>query len=89
MDIEAHANDVRQMIRAVRDWLNANRQTGKPPMRGAAAVNDDHKANLKVAPDIVASLRLDPHDDMPHKDYLHVVAVALPRIEAAQAGTLT
>src|SRR5580658_304144 len=42
MDIEAHANDVRQIIRLVRDWLNANRAASDPPLPGAAAVNEDH-----------------------------------------------
>jgi hypothetical protein len=88
MDIEAHANNVREIIRLVRDWLNANRASGTPPLPGAAAINDDHDAYLGIAPDIVANLRLDPHDDLPHSDYLHVVEVALPRIETARAGAL-
>ena len=29
LDIQAHANDVRQIIRHVRDWLNANRPDGR------------------------------------------------------------
>jgi hypothetical protein len=28
MDIEAHTNGVREIIRLVRDWLNANREDG-------------------------------------------------------------
>ena len=88
MDIESHGNEVRKIIRLVRDWLNANREDGAPPLPGAAAINDDHDAYLKIAADIVANLRLDPHDDLPHHDYLHVVTVALPRIEAARAGAL-
>jgi hypothetical protein len=89
MDIEAHANDAREIIRLVRDWLNANRESGAPPLPGAASINDDHDAYLAIAHDVVANLRLDPHDDLPHGDYLHVGAVALPRIEAARAGALT
>ena len=88
MDIEAHANDARTIIRLVRDWLNAHRDEGTPPLPGATAINEDYDAYLRIAPDIVASLRLDPHDDLPHGDYLHVVAVALPRIEAARAGVV-
>lgn len=87
MDIEAHGNDTRQTIRHVRDWLNANRPPGSTILPGAAAINDDHEAYLKIAPDIVEGLRLDPHDDLPHGDYLHVVEIALPRIEAARAAT--
>ncbi len=86
MDIEAHAGDVRKVIRLVRDWLNTNREAGAPPLPGAAAINDDHDSYLAIAPDIVANLRLDSHDDLPHADYLHVVQVALPRIEAARVG---
>ena len=81
MDIEAHGNDVRSVIRAVRDWLNANRPHGVPPLPGGAAVNDDYDTYSTMAPDIAASLRLDPHDDLPHTDYVHVVEAALPRIE--------
>lgn len=89
MDIEAHANDAREIIRLVRDWLNTNREPGAPPLPGAVAINDDHDAYLGIAHDIVANLRLDPHDDLPHGDYLHVVAVALPRIEAARGSALS
>jgi hypothetical protein len=87
MDIEAHGNDVRQLIRLVRDWLNTNREVGAPPpLPGAAAINDDHDAYLDISPDIISNLRLDPHDELPHGDYLHVVGAALPKIEAARAS---
>jgi len=85
MDIDVHANDPRQVIRLVRDWLNTNRQPGTPPLPGATAINNDYQAYLGFAHEIVATLRLDPHDDLPHGDYLHVVSVALPRIEASRA----
>ena len=88
MDIEAHANDVRHIIRLVRDWLNANREPSALPLPGAVAINDDHDTYLGIVHDIVGNLRLDPHDELPHADYLHVVAIALPRIEAARAGAL-
>jgi hypothetical protein len=88
MDIENHSNDVREVIRLVRDWLNANRDDGEPPMPGGAAINADHEVYLAMAPAIAAKLRLDPHDDLPHGDYLHVVDEALPMIEAARAGRL-
>jgi hypothetical protein len=88
MDIEAHGNDGRQVIRHVRDWLNANRKPGVSILPGAAAIYEDHEAYLKIAPDIVRGLRLDPHDDLPHGDYLHVVQIALPQIEAARAAIL-
>ena len=50
-------------------------------------IDGDRQAYLRIAPDIVKSLRLDPHDDLPHGDYLDVVKIALPRIEAARAAT--
>jgi hypothetical protein len=86
MDIEAHANDPRQIIRLVRDWLSANREAGASPLPGAAAINEDHDAYLRIADGIVSDLRLDPHDDLPHDDYRHVVGLALPMIEMARAG---
>ncbi|MEA2744860.1 MAG: hypothetical protein QOF90_3191 [Acetobacteraceae bacterium] len=87
MDIEAHGNNVTQIARRVRDWLNANRMPGSVILPGAAAIDGDHQAYLRIAPDIVKSLRLNPHDDLPHGDYLDVVKIALPRIEAARAAT--
>ena len=72
----------------MRDWLNANRGAGARPLPGAAAINDDHDAYLGIARAIVADLRLDPHDDLPHRDYLNVVGLALPRLEMARAGAV-
>lgn len=84
MDIEAHGNQVSKVIKHVRDWLNTNRGD-QPILPGAGAIADDHAAYLKIAPDIIAALRLDPHDALPHRDYLHVVEQALPQIEKARA----
>lgn len=84
MDIDAHGNDPRRVIHRVRDWLDANRKAGSPLLPGAAAINHDYEAYLKIAPDIIAGLRLDPHDELPHGDYLHVVETALPMLEAAR-----
>jgi hypothetical protein len=85
MDIEVHGNDIRALIRVVRDWLNANRDTGTPPLPGAVAISTDYDAYLTIAPDIVADLRFDPHDSLPHRDYLYVVETALPGIAARRA----
>jgi hypothetical protein len=82
MDIEAHADDPRKVVRHVRDWLNTNREAGAAVLPGAAATNEDYTVYLNLAPSIIAELRLDPHDELPHTDYLHVVKTALPRIEA-------
>jgi hypothetical protein len=78
----------KKIIRLVRDWLNANRDERAPPLPAAAAINGDHYAYQAISADIVGNLRLDPHDDLPHADYLHIVAVALPLIEVARAGAL-
>lgn len=86
MDIEAHANSAREVVRHVRDWLNANREPGASVLPGAAAINEDYNTYLKLAPDIIAELRLDPHDELPHPDYLHVVETALPMIDAARGA---
>lgn len=85
MDIEAHGDSIGKVIKRVRDWLNANRAADTPVLPGAAAIAADHDAYLKIVPDIIAGLRLDAHDDLPHGDYLHVVKLALPLIEAARA----
>lgn len=86
MDIEAHGDDVDRIIKQVRDWLNANRAAGSAVLPGAKSIAADHAAYLKIVPDIIADLRLDPHDDLPHGDYLYVVELALPRIAAARGG---
>ncbi len=83
MDIEAHANNPVRVIKHVRDWLNANRGD-QPILPGATAITDDHAAYLKIAPDIIRALRIDPHDELPHRDYLDVVEQALPLIERAR-----
>ncbi len=88
MDVEIHGNDSKQVIRHVRDRLNANWDVswGQQPA-GAGAICEDYEAYLKIAPDIVKGLRLDPHDDLPHRDYLKVVEIALSRIAAARGET--
>ncbi len=86
MDIEAHGDRIDTVIKHVRDWLNANREADRPVLPGAAAIAADHGAYLTIVPDIISGLRLDPHDDLPHADYLHVVKLALPLIEAARRG---
>jgi len=84
MDIEAHANDVAKMIKHIRDWLNANRGD-QSILPGAESIAADHAAYLTIAPNIIGGLRLDPHDVLPHPDFLHVVEQALPQLERARA----
>jgi hypothetical protein len=82
MDIEAHASDPRQVIRHVRDWLNVNRRDGMAILPGASAIYGDYQAYFSIVPDIIEDLRLDPHDHLPHGDFLHLVEYALPLIAA-------
>lgn len=84
MDIEAHGNDATRLIKAVRDWLNAGRDGGDP-LPGSGAIVDDYAAFQALVPDIIARLRLDDFDALPHTDYMHLVELALPQIEAARA----
>ncbi len=84
MDIEAHSDDVNLVIKHVRDWLNAHRGA-QQILPGAVAIAEDYEAYLKIAPDIIKALRLDPHDQLPHHDYLDVVRQALPLIEKARS----
>ena len=84
MDIEAHDNDPIRIIKQVRDWLNVHRSL-EPILPGAAAIAGDYATYQEIASDIVAELRLDPHDTLPHRDYLYVVKQALPLIEAARS----
>jgi hypothetical protein len=87
MDIEIHGNNPREAIRRVRDWLaiNWDEALGKRPA-GAAAIWEDYQAYQRIAPDIIAELRLDPHEALHHVDWLHVVRIALPRIAAARSA---
>jgi len=82
MDIAAHGNDQAQVIRHVRDWLNANREPDTPPLAGALAIRADYEAYLQILPDITANLRLDAI--LTHIDFIETVKLALPRIEAAR-----
>lgn len=85
MDIEAHGNDAASLIKAVRDWLNAGRDGGDP-LPGATAIVADYAAFQALVPDIIARLRLDDFDAIPHSDYMHLVELALPQIEAARSA---
>ncbi|MBL8772222.1 MAG: hypothetical protein JNK30_12645 [Phenylobacterium sp.] len=83
MDIEAHGNDAARLIKAVRDWLNAGRDGGDP-LPGSAAIVSDYTAFQALVPDIIARLRLDDFDAIPHTDYMHLVELVLSEIEKAR-----
>lgn len=86
MDIEAHGNRSDQIIRQVRDWLNAG-HAGDRPLPGAGAIGKDYATFLALADEIVGPLRLDTPDDLHHVDYLFLVEEALARIETARTAT--
>jgi len=86
MDIEAHGSDPGRLIKAVRDWLNAGRDAADP-LPGSGAIIDDYAAFQALVPDIIARLRLDDFDALPHSDYMHLVELALPQIEVARAAS--
>jgi hypothetical protein len=63
----------------------APRRSSEGPLLGNPTDRADESTLLSEdRPDIIAKLRLDPHDDTRHGDFLHVVAYALPHIEAAR-----
>jgi hypothetical protein len=81
-DIKIHNQDINQVIRHIRDWLNNHWDPSwGPEPAGANAICEDYETYLELAPGIIKRLRLDPHDELPHRDYLNVVKVALPMIE--------
>jgi hypothetical protein len=82
MDIEAHANDSKRLMKAVRDWLNVGRD-GALPLPGSAAIAADYDAFQLLVPEISRQLRLDDFSAIPHADYMHLVETALPLIEKA------
>jgi len=85
MDIESHGSSEQELVLRVRDWLNINQRGGNRVLPGAVAILSDYDAFGKIAPDILGPLRLDRLDQLHHVDYLHVVELALPQIEAARS----
>ena len=83
MDIDAHGNDPARLIKSVRDWLNGGRDK-EAPLPGSSAIFEDYAAFQLLVPDIIAELRLDTFDALPHSDYMHLVETALPQIERAR-----
>jgi hypothetical protein len=86
MDIEAHGNEADRLIKAVRNWLNTNRG-GSDPLPGASAIVADYAVfHTLLVPDIIARLRLDDFDAIPHADYMYLVRDALPKIEKLRSA---
>ena len=85
MDPEVHGDDPVQIIQRIRDWLNVHRDGGRP-LPGGQALHADYIHYQKIAPDICDDLRLDPHAELKHPDYLFVVRRALPQIAAASGA---
>jgi hypothetical protein len=85
MDVAAHGNDQNEVIRHVRDWLNAD-DPEAAPLAGAEAIVTDYGIYRSMVPDMIAALRLGPHDELTHIDYLKLVKRALPEIEKLRTG---
>ena len=85
MDIEAHGNQPDRVIACVRDWLNSHRGSA-PPLPGSEAIIADYVAFQDLASDIIAKLRLDRFDRLPHADFLYVVDEALLLLERTRRG---
>lgn len=79
MDVATHAGSEHGVIKSVRDWVQANLKDQRLP--GSKAIVGDYAVYNTIAPDLIAALRLDSDDEMPHGDFLHVVEQALPLIE--------
>lgn len=83
MDIEVHGSELVRIVRGVRDWLNSGRVAG-PPLPGGAAISADYETFLRGAADLIAALRLDQLEELPHADFMYVVRAALRQLEAAR-----
>lgn len=81
MEVEAHNNDAKQIIKAVRDWLSSGRIE---PLPGSAAILEDHELFLRLVPDMISRLRFDDLDALHHVDYMHLIKEALPLIEGVR-----
>lgn len=80
-DIEAHHDDVFEIIVRVRDWLNAGREE-KKPLPGADVIKASYVAYLNIAPAIIAAEGLDPFERLPHRDFLWTVYAALAELDS-------
>ena len=71
-DIEPHGGTTSGVIKAVRNFLNADpHRPAKLP--GPKAITNDYDLFLKLVPDIIAAARFDPWDDLDYRDVLTVI----------------
>lgn len=79
IDIKAHENEPRSVIRKIRDWLsNSSRREHLP---GHLKIIEKHDQFLEELPKICAQLDLDIND-IPFNDYCLIIEEALPNIFA-------
>ncbi len=74
-DIAAHGGTIDGVIGCVRDWLNGERRG--TPLPGAEAFRADYAAFRAHADAFIAEARLDPWEQLSHRDYLWLVHEAL------------
>lgn len=71
-DIEPHGGTVDGIIKAVRNFLNADpHRPSRLP--GPKAIATDYALFLKLVPDIITAARFDPWDDLDYRDVLTVI----------------
>lgn len=72
-DIEAHAENIGQMIACVRNWLSDGRPAGSPPLLGAKAIGKYYDRFKREAVAILKAHNLDPLSQLTHSDYIFAV----------------
>jgi len=72
-DTEVHGNSPERAIRCVRNWLSDNRQPGRPPLPGVAAMQSDYRLFQAQIVTALRRQRLDPLEELSHSDLLWAV----------------
>jgi hypothetical protein len=78
-DISPHNGDEKTAIKKVRDWLNDHTNA---TLFGGKAIGDRYDEFQELLPDYCSELRFDK-DDLPFKDYVHLVSKHLDKIGLA------
>jgi hypothetical protein len=68
-DIEAHAENVDQMIACVHNWLSDNRAAGAAPILGAKTIQKYYMRFKIEVVTLLKSHRMDPLGRLTHSDY--------------------